>query len=59
MSVAKRKFGLFGRRTPGPYKIAHSINNFTNQNFRNTDGIIFVLDSADYRSFEQARIGMW
>ena len=24
---------------------------------RNTDGIIFVLDAADYRSFEQARIG--
>ena len=24
---------------------------------RNTDGIIFMLDSADYRSFDQARIG--
>ena len=24
---------------------------------RNTDAIIFVLDSADYRSFDQARAG--
>ena len=24
---------------------------------RNSDGIIFVLDAADYRSFEQARVG--
>ena len=25
---------------------------------RNTDGIIFVLDASDYKSFEQARIGI-
>ena len=37
----------------------NSVKDLINQNFRNTDGIIFVLDSADYRSFEQAKIGIY